>query len=66
MENEMIDELAKIGFEYFYAGSDLGWRWEDQIEKTKEHWRFVIREILRKREELAPDLKVTGIVHGRK
>lgn len=42
----MIEELAKTAFESFYAGSDLGWRWEGQIEKTKEHYRKMIRAIL--------------------
>lgn len=62
----MIEELAKAGFESFYSGSDLGWKWEGQLEKTKELWRMVIGEVLRKREELSPDLKVIGIVHERK
>lgn len=51
----MIEELAKTGFEAFYAGSNLGWKWEDQIEKTQEHWRMVIGEVLRKREELTTE-----------
>lgn len=65
----MIEQLAKAGFESFYAGSDFGWRWETQIEKTKEHWRKVIGDVLRRQEELeegADNLKVTGIVHERK
>jgi hypothetical protein len=42
----MIDELAKTAFETFYAGSDLGWKWEGQIEKTKECYRRMIRAVL--------------------
>ena len=65
----MIEELAKAAFESFYVGSDLGWKWETQLEKTKEHYKRVIQAVLRRQKELeygTESLKVTGIVHERK
>ncbi len=54
LEKEMIEPLAKAAFESFYAGSDLGWKWEGELEKTKEHWRMVIRAVLKRMKNPIP------------